>query len=685
MLSASHNKCPRISVLVGSIISVLSYHSCVTSVVAQCPAGSFLAPCELVLVIGAVELPLLKDVSSTLEETRAFRAVDIFDARFSIPTIEQLSAYDAVVVFSYSYFFDPVALGNHLATYHNMGGGIVIANSANERGLGVLGAYGDPANGYALMNYTTGGYEAPSDSLGTIEQPFSPLLKGVRSFRANMALRSTAAVLSKASVVARWQSNGRPLILQGARGGRTLLELNFFPPSIAKDGGYWYGDGGALLRNALKLSVPCSSCFLGTFSTVIGTTSPSSCAACPVGTFSVASFATACGPCPAGTYATGLGTVTPSCTACALGTSSGAAGATAESTCAACAQGSYSDTTSASACESCRPGTYSALTGLTAAADCAACAAGTFSTAHGSVSASTCALCPPGSHSTGVGAASDTTCGPCGAGTYSTAHGAPSDEACAPCPVGTRSTAGGATSAAACAPCTVGSYASSVGNTVCALCAPGTYASGRGTPSPAGCRGCALGTFSTAWGADVGSCSTCANGKFAAAGQTTCAPCAPGTSSTFGQSSCSRCSAGTHAPLPGSSACATCPADRPYSQTGATVCSNTCPPGLVADPGQSTCAPCSAGSVVPPNSTSCVACPPGSYSERAAAPTACGACGPGERSVEATSCPNGQVVGAARVAVALLLLWVCIILEGLPHHYHYPPGFGTDAVTVSVC
>ena len=97
-------------------MSVLCFHSCVR---AQCPAGSFLATCDAILIIGAAEPHLLKDVSKTLQETRNFQTVDVFDARSAIPTIEQLGVYDAVVVFSYSYFFDPVALGNQIATYHD--------------------------------------------------------------------------------------------------------------------------------------------------------------------------------------------------------------------------------------------------------------------------------------------------------------------------------------------------------------------------------------------------------------------------------------------------------------------------------------------------------------------------------------------------------------------------------------
>ncbi len=50
-------------------------------------------------------------------------------------------------------------------------------------------------------------------------------------------------------------------MLRGARGNRTLVELNFWPVEAYQN---WTGDGVALMRNALKFS-RCMPCGPGTF------------------------------------------------------------------------------------------------------------------------------------------------------------------------------------------------------------------------------------------------------------------------------------------------------------------------------------------------------------------------------------------------------------------------------------
>jgi hypothetical protein len=135
-----------------------------------------------------------------------------------------------------------------------------------RRPLAVRGAYGTPARGYALLDYASGDWTSPPSSLGEVLEPQSPLMAGVTSLAASSAARSTAAVVAgRGIVVARWGSGGRePLVLRGARGDRTLVELNFHPVSSSVASGYWTGDGAALMRNALKYS-RCMPCGAGTF------------------------------------------------------------------------------------------------------------------------------------------------------------------------------------------------------------------------------------------------------------------------------------------------------------------------------------------------------------------------------------------------------------------------------------
>ncbi len=261
---------------------VLSLRSSLTSPLAgasycgaeQCPAGSA-SVCNRILVVDggddggrcADATSWCADVQSKLLGTGAFTAVDTFDAYYGTPTAAQLGDYDAVLVFGHSGgFADAALLGDRLAAYHDWGGGVVVTVGANHPDWGSIlrGAYGTPANGYALLTYAQGSAVNPSDTLGQVLEPQSPLMYGVTSLAATQAWRSTAPiVVGRGVVVARWGGGGQePLVMRGTRGDRTLVELNFWPVSR-----WWTGDGAALMRNALKWS-RCMQCGPGTFANI---------------------------------------------------------------------------------------------------------------------------------------------------------------------------------------------------------------------------------------------------------------------------------------------------------------------------------------------------------------------------------------------------------------------------------
>ena len=235
-----------------------------------CPAGAATA-CDTVLVVHTYS-SYGADVQSTLRGTGAFAVVDTFDGSNDTPTVAQLAAYDAVLVFSNWGFADAALLGDRLAAHHDRGGGVVPAVWSNTIQPAwcctiLLGAYGTLANGYALFDNAQGYHGGPSDSLGEVLEPQSPLMAGVTSLSvASEAYRSTAPVVAgRGVVVARWRGGGQePLVVRGARGSRTLVELNFWPVSSRGYLPSWTGDGAALLRNAIKYS-RCMPCVPGTF------------------------------------------------------------------------------------------------------------------------------------------------------------------------------------------------------------------------------------------------------------------------------------------------------------------------------------------------------------------------------------------------------------------------------------
>jgi hypothetical protein len=189
----------------------------------------------------------LDDVVQKLVGTGGFLSVDGINAKNGTPTAATLQKYGAVLVFSDSGFQDGATLGNNLATYFDGGGRVVIATFTNAS-VPLNGTFGDVNAGYLLIQPL--GQEEPSDSLGVIAEPQSPLVKDVKTLTAQSAFRSTGGVINGGVVVASW-AGGAPLIVRGVVKGRNRVDVNLYPPSIDARNDFWSGDGAAILRNAL--------------------------------------------------------------------------------------------------------------------------------------------------------------------------------------------------------------------------------------------------------------------------------------------------------------------------------------------------------------------------------------------------------------------------------------------------
>lgn len=83
-----------------------------------------------VAVLGADSALRLTDVHDYLVPFSDIAVVDTFDVSSSTPSLSTLLDYDAVLVFSNYGFFDSVALGDVLADYVDVGGGVVLATFA---------------------------------------------------------------------------------------------------------------------------------------------------------------------------------------------------------------------------------------------------------------------------------------------------------------------------------------------------------------------------------------------------------------------------------------------------------------------------------------------------------------------------------------------------------------------------
>jgi hypothetical protein len=194
------------------------------------------------------------DVQAKLLASGQFTTVDVINASATTPSLVQLSAYDAVIVWSNVNFADSVALGNVLADYVDAGGGVVVA---------VFACSTVSANRWIGGRWQTG-YEVILDQgdttfgtafLGTVNAPGHALMNGVSTFDGgSSSFRPTSTALAAgATLVASW-NDGKVLAAVG--GNPKRVDLGFYPPSSACSGSLWSvaSDGGRLMANALSFA-----------------------------------------------------------------------------------------------------------------------------------------------------------------------------------------------------------------------------------------------------------------------------------------------------------------------------------------------------------------------------------------------------------------------------------------------
>ena len=195
----------------------------------------------------------VEDVRNNLLSTGEFTTVDLIDAEFSSPTAAQLAPYKAVLVWSDPIFYgpsfgDPFTLGNTLADYFDAGGRVVLTTFGNCNNSQIQGRF--VSDGYQVLGFGDPDFMFPVDSLGSINEPGSPLVAGVDNLSASFAMRCAGFPVNGGTTVATW-SSGLPLIVRGTIQGRNRVDVNLFPPSSNVFPELWVGDGTAILANAL--------------------------------------------------------------------------------------------------------------------------------------------------------------------------------------------------------------------------------------------------------------------------------------------------------------------------------------------------------------------------------------------------------------------------------------------------
>lgn len=461
-------------------------------------------------------------------------------------------------------------------------------------------------------------------------------------------IASVAPVLCPAGTFASSQNSESPGLYGGAG-------VSSFPACVTCTAGYKCSIAGTITPDPCPAgkysdagSDECSDCPAGYYCGAGST--PSSMQACPAGTFCSGAVETrpVVGSerlCTAGYYCP-EGTVAPQ--ACPPGTYSSATTATALSDCQQCTTGYYCLEGASGTTAACNAGHYCPA-GSTGSKH-VPCPAGTFRGQTGGRSQSDCSTCPAGSYCP-RGSVTGQTC-PEG---YYCPSGSPY---ATPCPSGTFGNAQGLEVVANCTPCTGGSYCDGTALTApTGLCAPGYYCSGgsdspkptnstmggicdSGGYCPAGsqapvacppgsylanvtgsrsaddCIACIPGYYCS--GAQVGTTAQCEAGWYCTGGSISSRQHAtpPGHYSPQGSVEPIPCDAGTYSAQSNKGACDPCPAGFYCPDVGMTSYTD-CPVGHFCDQGSYTPSPCPRGTYSNAeriNSTSgCLACPPGKY------------------------------------------------------------------------
>ena len=199
-----------------------------------------------VAVLGAETAPDLADIQAYLAPFSDFVVLDTFDVSASTPSLSTLLDYDAVLVFSDYSCADAIALGDVLADYVDVGGGVVLATFA---------WYGSP---YGLQgrimttDYSplerTGGSLYANATLDWYDSGH-PIMEGVSAVKGYY--RDNVGLTAGAALVANW-SDGYPFVATKGQ----VVGVSLFPVERAGDPEEWTGDVPTLFHNALLWSVP---------------------------------------------------------------------------------------------------------------------------------------------------------------------------------------------------------------------------------------------------------------------------------------------------------------------------------------------------------------------------------------------------------------------------------------------
>ncbi|MBN2313211.1 MAG: hypothetical protein JXM79_04735 [Sedimentisphaerales bacterium] len=205
-----------------------------------------------VLICGAEKEVILDDIRQKLLATGQFNDVNVMNINAATPTLADLQAFDAVLVYQNIPYNDPSTFGDVMADYVDAGGGVVCTMFEIASGYTMMKGRWDSEQYYAIpRSEIESGSRA---TLGTVHDPEHPIMQGVSVFDGGFSSYrpSSLDVMPDAVRIADW-SDGRPLVVTKMMGDVRRVDLGFYPVSSDINNYSWDAttDGALLIANAL--------------------------------------------------------------------------------------------------------------------------------------------------------------------------------------------------------------------------------------------------------------------------------------------------------------------------------------------------------------------------------------------------------------------------------------------------
>ncbi len=193
----------------------------------------------------------LADVQNKLISTGKFTSVTYINVSSVTPTLAELEAFDAVIVWTDSPFQNAGLLGERMADYVDIGGGVVNAM-------------------FELTNYTTehylqgrwytesyfiipkGSYSSTFQNMGAVLDPSHPIMENINTVSAKYRPLVTT-IPANANLIAQW-SDSKTLVITDETFAQNRVELGMWPVSSSVSSSGWNSstDGALLMANALE-------------------------------------------------------------------------------------------------------------------------------------------------------------------------------------------------------------------------------------------------------------------------------------------------------------------------------------------------------------------------------------------------------------------------------------------------